>query len=109
MVGKGLDFPNVTLVGMVSADTALNLPDFRAAERAGLVAVQTAMPGHPAILFAARHDYLGFAQAELDSRRECFWPPYARLARAVVRGRDAAAGQRRKVRVTIDVDPVGML
>jgi primosomal protein N' (replication factor Y) len=105
MVGKGLDFPNVTLVGMVSADTALNLPDFRAAERTfqlisqvagragrgekgGRVAVQTAMSEHPAVRAAAEHDYISFAQRELNSRREHFWPPFARLVRVVLRGPD---------------------
>jgi primosomal protein N' (replication factor Y) (superfamily II helicase) len=105
MVGKGLDFPNVTLVGMISADTSLNLPDFRAAERTfqmvsqvagragrgekgGRVVVQTAMGDHLAIRAAAQHDYLGFAAAELDSRREHFWPPFARLVRVLLRGPD---------------------
>ncbi len=112
MVGKGLDFPNVTLVGMVSADTALNLPDFRAAERTfqlisqvagragrgekgGRVAVQTAMSEHPAVLAAAKHDYLAFAERELDSRREHFWPPFARLVRVVARGPEAAGVKER--------------
>lgn len=106
MVGKGLDFPNVTLVGMVSADTALNLPDFRSAERTfqlisqvagragrgekgGRVAVQTAMGDHPAVKAATGHDYIEFAGRELDSRREHFWPPFAELVRVVVRGPDA--------------------
>ncbi len=107
MVGKGLDFPNVTLVGMVSADTALNLPDFRSVERTfqlisqvagragrgekgGRVAIQSAMGDHPAVRAAAAHDYLEFAARELDARREHFWPPFAELVRVVVRGPDAA-------------------
>jgi primosomal protein N' (replication factor Y) len=112
MVGKGLDFPRVTLVGMVNADTALNLPDFRAAERTfqlvsqvagragrgpmgGRVAVQTAFPEHPAVAAAARHDYLEFAERELASRAELFWPPYARLLRVVVSAKTAIRARER--------------
>jgi len=112
MVAKGLDFPRVTLVGMVNADTALNLPDFRAAERTfqlvsqvagragrgpmgGRVAVQTAFPEHPAVAAAARHDYLEFAERELVSRAELFWPPYSRLLRVVVSARLALRARER--------------
>jgi primosomal protein N' (replication factor Y) len=95
MVAKGLDFPTVTLVGVVAADIGLNVPDFRAAERTfdlitqvagrsgraipGEAIVQTYAPEHPAITFAARHDYDGFALAELAQRRELGYPPYAEL------------------------------
>ena len=90
MIAKGLDFPNVTLVGVVSADTALHLPDFRAAEKTfqlvaqvagrtgrgdklGRVIVQTYAPEHPAIRLAAHHDFVGFAAEELPMRKnmEC--------------------------------------
>jgi primosomal protein N' (replication factor Y) (superfamily II helicase) len=120
MVGKGLDFPNVTLVGMISADTALSLPDFRAAERTfqlisqvagragrgekgGRVAVQTAMSEHPAVRAAAAHDYLEFAARELDSRREHFWPPFARLVRVVIRGPDAAKVTEKARKIAEDI------
>jgi primosomal protein N' (replication factor Y) (superfamily II helicase) len=103
MIAKGLDFPEVTLVGVVSADTALHLPDFRAAERTfqlvaqvagrtgrgsrpGRVLVQTYCPENPAIVHAAHHDYLGFAAAELPERRQRGYPPYSRLVRLVARG-----------------------
>jgi len=112
MVGKGLDFPRVTLVAMVNADTALNLPDFRAAERTfqlvsqvagragrgemgGRVAVQTAFPEHPAVAAAAQHDYLAFAEAELASRSEFYWPPYARLLRVVASAKDSVRARER--------------
>jgi primosomal protein N' (replication factor Y) len=107
MVAKGLDLPLVTLVGVVSADTALNLPDFRAAERTfqllaqvagragrgllgGRVVVQTYNPGHYAVQAAARHDYAGFASRELRFRREHGYPPYRRLARLEYRNRKPA-------------------
>jgi primosomal protein N' (replication factor Y) len=103
MIAKGLDFPNVTLVGVVSADTALHLPDFRAAERTfqlvaqvagrtgrgekpGRVIVQTLSPDHPAIRSAARHDYHAFVQSELPVREIHGVPPYGRLVRLIARG-----------------------
>lgn len=102
MIAKGLDFPGVGLVGVISADTALNLPDFRSAERTfqlvsqvagragrgnepGLVIVQTMSPGATAIRCAARHDYFGFASAELAVRAGAGLPPLARMARIVCR------------------------
>lgn len=104
MIAKGLDLPLVTLVGVVSADTALNLPDFRAAERTfqlltqvagragrgllgGRVIVQTYNPNHFAVQAAARHDYAAFAARELRFRREQGYPPYRRLARLEYRHR----------------------
>lgn len=106
MIAKGLDFPNVTLVGVVDADTALHLPDFRAAERTfqivtqvagrsgrgekpGRVLVQTYSPEVPAIAFARHHDYLGFVADELVERQRHGMPPYGRLARLIARGLDA--------------------
>ena len=114
MIAKGLDFPNVTLVGVVNADVGLHLPDFRSAERTfqllsqvagragrgprgGRVLVQTFTPEHPCIALAATHDYAGFVAAELAHRRAHNYPPYQRLARLIVRSRDqqAAGGVRR--------------
>lgn len=97
MVAKGLDFPRVTLVGVVSADTALHIPDFRASERAfqlltqvagragrahhpGEVIVQTFNPEHEAIQSASTHDYLRFYQREIAHREELRYPPFSRLA-----------------------------
>ncbi len=103
MIAKGLDFPNVTLVGVINADTALHIPDFRASERTfqlvtqvagrtgrgdrgGRVLVQTFNPEHAAIQAAVRHDYETFAAGELPPRAEHGYPPYASLIRLVVRG-----------------------
>lgn len=105
MIAKGLDFPNVRLVGVVSADTAINLPDFRAAERTfqliaqvagragrgehpGRVIVQTFNPEDASITLAARHDYVAFAQRELGIRAKVGLPPATRMARIVIRHRD---------------------
>ena len=105
MIAKGLDFPNVTLVGVVNADTALHFPDFRAAERTfqlvtqvagrsgrgekgGRVLVQTFSPEHPAIAAATDHDFVKFAEFELQQREPFFYPPFGRMARTVIRGED---------------------
>ena len=105
MVAKGLDFPGVALVGVLQADTGLLFPDFRASERtfqliaqvagragrsdaAGEVVVQTCYPEEPAILAASCHDFEGFYEAELPHRRELRYPPFGRLARIVLSGKD---------------------
>jgi len=111
MIAKGLDLPLVTLVGVVSADTSLHLPDFRAAERTfqlmaqvagragrgllgGRVIIQTYSPEHYAVQAAAHHDYAAFAAQELTFRREQDYPPYSRLARLLFRDSDARRVQR---------------
>ncbi len=103
MIAKGLDFPNVTLVGVISADTLLNLSDFRASERTfqlilqvagrtgrgsrgGRVIVQSHNPRHYSITYAAAHDYEGFASKELEFRRQLNYPPFGKLARILFRG-----------------------
>ncbi|MBP1177094.1 primosomal protein N' (replication factor Y) [Paenibacillus sp. PvR133] len=96
MVAKGLDFPDVTLVGVITADSALNLPDFRAAEKTfqlltqvagragrhqlpGEVFVQSYTPEHYSVIHASRHDYASFVREELKHRRNLHYPPYCRL------------------------------
>jgi primosomal protein N' (replication factor Y) len=108
MIAKGLDFPNVTLVGVVNADVGLNIPDFRSAERTfqllaqvsgragrgprgGRVLVQTFNPEQPCIALAAAHDYHGFVAQELTHRRTHGYPPFQRLARLIIRSRDQTA------------------
>jgi len=110
MIAKGLDLPLVTVVGVISADTALNLPDFRAAERTfqlleqvagragrglrgGRVVVQTYHPDHYAIRAAEHHDYEGFARKELAFRREVDYPPYVRMAKLVTAHREERRAQ----------------
>ena len=108
MVAKGLDIPRVTVVGVISADTALNLPDFRAAERTfqtltqvagragrhalpGRVVVQTYAPEHFAIDAASMHDYTSFYEQEIRFRQEAGYPPFARLLRLVYSDKDEEA------------------
>jgi primosomal protein N' (replication factor Y) len=108
MIAKGLDFPNVTLVGVINADVGLHVPDFRASERTfqllsqvagragrgergGQVLIQTFTPEHPSISLAAAHDYTGFVNTELAHRKAHNYPPYQRLARVIVRSRDQDA------------------
>ena len=103
MIAKGLDFPNVTLVGVISADTALNLPDFRAGERAfslltqvagrsgrseagGDVIIQTYMPDHYSIQAAQEHDYLRFYHEEIGYREALLYPPLSHAAIILFRG-----------------------
>ena len=107
MVAKGLDFPEVTLVGALAADLDLHLADYRAAERTfdvivqvcgrsgrarpGEAFIQTYAPTHPAIVHAAQHDYESFAQGELRERRALRWPPFVRLAFVGAIGRNRIA------------------
>ncbi|MEZ6068382.1 MAG: primosomal protein N' [Planctomycetaceae bacterium] len=128
MIAKGLDFPQVTLVGVIDADTLLHQPDLRAAERTfqliaqvagrtgrgerqGRVLVQTMNPDQPVIQFASRHDYFGFAKMELESRQRHHQPPFAALARVVMRGinetqvQEAIKGVAATLRAAIAAEP----
>ena len=105
MIGKGLDFPNVTLVGLIDADISMHIPDFRANERtfqllvqvagragrgdrAGEVIVQTFTPQAEAIQFSRHADYAGFAAAELKLRKDFSYPPYRHLIHHLFRGKN---------------------
>jgi len=105
MISKGLDFPGVTLVGVVDADTGLHLPDFRAAERTfqliaqvagragrgprgGRVLIQTHTPDHDALRFASQHDFESFAVHELSARESPAYPPHVGLVNVVISGTD---------------------
>ena len=107
MVAKGLDFANVTLVGVLNADTSLNIPDFRSSEKTfslldqvagrsgrsekeGRVIIQTFNPDHYAISLTKHHDYPSFYQKEMDIRRRLKYPPYFYLCDIKVKGKDAS-------------------
>lgn len=115
MIAKGLDFPHVELVGVINADSALSLPDFRAtertfqlvsqvagragrsaaSERAARVIIQTFNPREPAIECAARHDFEAFAAREIETRASAGLPPLGRMARIVCRDRNPARAEAR--------------
>ncbi len=124
MIAKGLDFPNVTLVGVVAADMALNLPDYRSAERTfqlitqvsgragrakdpGRVVVQTYQPDHYVVKLAARQDYRAFYEQEVKLRRRALYPPFTLLARLVVTAKDEAAA--RETALRLDEELAGWL
>jgi primosomal protein N' (replication factor Y) len=103
MIAKGLDFPNVTLVGVIDADVGINLPDFRASERCfqllsqvagragrrhkgGRVYIQTRLPMHHAVRCAVHHDYAGFVSIELPARSDPPYPPTVRIANVIFSG-----------------------
>lgn len=111
MIAKGLDFPNVTLVGVVAADMTLNLPDYRSVERTfqlitqvagragrgedpGKVIVQTYEPDHYGIALAAQQDYRAFYLRESAYRRKALYPPFTVIARIVFSARDPEAAQK---------------
>jgi primosomal protein N' (replication factor Y) len=117
MVTKGHDLPRVTLVGVINADAALSMPDFRAAERAfqilvqvagragrsdrpGTVIIQTRDPENPAIVFASRHDVRGFLEREIADRQELDYPPFARWAMVRIDGPDEDRARAAAQRVT---------
>ncbi|WP_148899058.1 replication restart helicase PriA [Fodinibius salinus] len=104
IVGKGLDFPDVTVVGVIDADTELAFPSFRSgermyqllsqvagrsgrAEKEGKVFFQTWQPDHPAIQKAQKHDYEAFAEQELDQRKQLQYPPFSRIIRFIFKGK----------------------
>lgn len=129
MIAKGLDFPRVTLVGVLDADVALHLPDFRAAERtfqllvqvsgragrgpvAGEVFVQTCTPDHHAVAAAALNDERMFLDCELGQRREAGYPPFRRLATVLFSGTDEgeveAAATRIRERIEVPAEAAGV-
>ena len=130
MIAKGLDFPKVTLVGVVAADMTLNLPDYRAPERTfqlitqvagragraqdpGRVVIQTYEPEHYAVRLAARQDYRAFYREEVKVRRRGLYPPFTLMARLLVTAQDAGAAQRhaqaleRAMNAFLDQHPLG--
>ena len=110
LIAKGLDFGNVGLVGVISADVSLNIPDFRSAERSfqlmtqaagragrgaqqGKVVIQCYQPQHPAVLCAARHDYRSFYEHELAVRKAVGYPPFSEVFQIVISDADPARAE----------------
>ena len=129
MIAKGLDFPRVTLVGVVAADMTLNLPDYRSRERTfqlltqvagragrgelpGQVIIQTYKPEDPTILASARQDYRAFFEEEFSRRRTGLYPPFTILARLLVEStaeaaaREHAQALHRRCEALLDSHPV---
>lgn len=119
MIAKGLDFPKVSLVGVISADTALNLPDFRSGERTfnlltqvggragrgeteGKVVIQTYVPEHYAIDASINHDYHQFYRHEIKSREELELPPFTHLINVILRGRDEEKVRNTALELSLD-------
>jgi primosomal protein N' (replication factor Y) len=117
MIAKGLDFANVTLVGVIDADVGINLPDFRASERCfqllsqvagragrgpkgGEVFIQTRSPSHHAVKCAVTHDYHAFVAEELAGRKHPIYPPYVRIANVVLSGTEEGATAQLATRAT---------
>ena len=106
MVTKGLDFGNVTVVGVLNADNMIDFPDFRASERAfnmicqvagragrregtkGIVMIQTTHPQHPVVQFLKNNDYLGFYKHELEERKTFLYPPFTRIINIYLKHKD---------------------
>jgi primosomal protein N' (replication factor Y) len=124
MVAKGLDFPNVTLVGVVSADTGLHIADFRAAERTfqllaqvsgrsgrgdrpGQVVIQTFSPDHYAVVCAAQQDYAAFYEKEIAQRRELSYPPFGTLANIVATHAEEHLAQAAAQRAAVALRQIG--
>ncbi|MEI6512518.1 MAG: primosomal protein N' [bacterium] len=110
MVAKGLDFPRVAVVGVINADTAMHLPDFRAGERTfqlltqvagragrgnvpGKVIAQTFNPEHPAIQFGQNHDFVGFYEQEITHRRQLNYPPFSQLVNFIISHKEDARAE----------------
>ena len=129
MIAKGLDIPLVTLVGVVSADVALHLPDFRAGERTfqlleqvagragrgergGRVIIQTYTPEHYAVLAASHHDFHAMARQELEFRRRLGYPPFGRLLRMTFAHTSSEYAQKQAVTMTSrlrdEIDRLGL-
>jgi len=115
MVTKGLDFPDIGFVGVISADTSLNFPDFRATEKTfqllsqvagragrgkeGKVLIQSANPKHYAIKSASEHNYMDFYKEEIKFRKEANYPPFTKLARIVIRAKDFTKAEQTAVKI----------
>ena len=129
MVAKGLDLPNVTLVGVIIADSDLNLPDFRAGERTfqlisqvagragrgeagGKVIIQTYMPDHYAVQATINHDYTAFYRREIDYRKQLKNPPFSKLIKMTyIHANDAICrneAERMKKQLSLEVDSAGL-
>ena len=123
MIAKGLDFPNVTLVGVLQADSGLHIPDFRSGERTfqlitqvagragrgdidGLVIVQTYTPQHFVLQYAMRQDYKAFYKEEITSRKELDFPPVSHMVMIHFRSTDEAAAQSASEEFTAKITPL---
>jgi len=116
MAVEGLEFPGITLAGVISADINLNLPDFRSGEKTfrflnriisqmqkkekkGAVIIQTFNPEHPAIQAAAKDDFIAFYQWELEFRKELGYPPFSHLANIIISGKDRSKVEKKSTRL----------